>query len=335
MTTRIFFSTNSLGSIAAEQIQSMLDRFQLGELVSSERTVEGVMKQTMFITATSGEFVLKGNPIYEGQWREEQFFVDHLHKKTGAPVPFPYRIDERSDIFGWSYALMPRLAGVHFNDPSIQTELSDTEQMTIASRLAETLGQLHQWKEERFGEYDPCHRCIRPFPGTYEAWLYRTVRFWLDDATKYSVIRPEDRRWVDHVLEDSERSFRSLREPSFVMGDFKPENVLMERRGSKWRVSGVIDFTTSYFGDRMADLSKIVLHYLDSGQEEQAKRFISEYVRLTNADEADAQRLKVHLLHQRVLDWGCAYATRSVTWDKRLSFSEWANRFVQFASGIQ
>lgn len=118
------------------------------------------------------------------------------------------------------------------------------------------------------------------------------------------------------------------------MGDFKPENVLMEHDGGEWRVSGVIDFTTSYFGDCIADLSKITLHYLDLGQEKLAKRFIMEYMGLMNACEAEIQRLKVHLLHQRVLDWGCAYATQSVTWDKRLSFSEWANRFVQFAADI-
>ncbi|MEK4358067.1 aminoglycoside phosphotransferase family protein [Paenibacillus sp. FSL M7-1455] len=334
MTTRIFFSTNSLGSIAAGQIQNMLDRFHLGEFVSSERTAEGVMQQTMFITSTSGEFVLKGNPIYEGQWAEEKFFVDHLHEICRVPVPVPYIIDDQSDIFGWSYALMPRLPGVHFNDPAVQAALSGTDQLMIASRLAETLTQLHRWKTDTFGEFDPVLRRIHPFADTYGSWLYSTIKFWLADAKKYSDIRAEDQRWADRVLQHSKPSFDALEIPSFVMGDFKPENVLMEHDGDGWRVSGVIDFTTSYFGDSIADLCKITLHYLDLGQEKLAKRFIMEYMGRTNAGEAEIQRLKVHLLHQRVLDWGCAYATQSVTWDKRLSFSEWADRFVQFAADI-
>ncbi|MDR9855382.1 phosphotransferase [Paenibacillus sp. VCA1] len=334
MTTKIFFSSNSLGSIAAGQIQSMLDRFHLGELISSERTAEGVMKQTMFIASTAGEYVLKGNPVYEGQWVEEKFFVEGLHEISGVPVPIPYIIDEQNDIFGWSYALMPRLPGMHFNNPEIQTALSDADQMRIASCLAETLNQFHLWKAERFGEYDPVHRCIRPFMDNYGNWLYGTIKFWLDDAQKYSVIRAEDQRWVDHVLKESEHFFRSLSNPTFVMGDFKPENVLMERCANDWRVSGVIDFTTSYFGDGIADLSKIALHYLDLGQEDLAKRFISDYMNLTNASTPEIHRLKVHLLHQRVLDWGCAYATDSVTWNKRFSFAEWADRFVQFASDM-
>src|SRR5690625_7670304 len=89
----------------------MLDKFNLGKLISSERTAQGAMGQTMFITSTKNEFVFKGNPLYAGQFMEEKFFVDQIHKHTDVIVPRPYIVDHSDDIFGWSYSLMPRLQG--------------------------------------------------------------------------------------------------------------------------------------------------------------------------------------------------------------------------------
>lgn len=105
MTTKIIFgSKNRLGTITTEQLQAMLDRFKLGKLISFSSTAQGAMGQTMFITSTDGEFVLKGNPLYPGQLEEEKFFVDQLNQITDIPVPSPYVFDPSDDIFGWSYA---------------------------------------------------------------------------------------------------------------------------------------------------------------------------------------------------------------------------------------
>ncbi len=91
----------------------MLDRLGLGQLRSAAKTAKGVGNQTMFVTSSAGDFVLKGNPLYAGQFSEEQFCVDQLQARTGMPVPSPYLVDEGTDIVGWPYAVMPRLAGRH------------------------------------------------------------------------------------------------------------------------------------------------------------------------------------------------------------------------------
>src|SRR5690625_6276635 len=87
----------------------MLDKLNLGKLISSERTAQGAMGQTMFITSTKNEFVLKGNPLYAGQFMEEKFFVDQIHKRTDVIVPTPYIVDDSDAIFSWSYYLIHRL----------------------------------------------------------------------------------------------------------------------------------------------------------------------------------------------------------------------------------
>ncbi len=46
MTTEIFFASNEI-SVTDQQLQLMLDRFNLGSLISSQRPTNGVMGQTI------------------------------------------------------------------------------------------------------------------------------------------------------------------------------------------------------------------------------------------------------------------------------------------------
>jgi hygromycin-B 7''-O-kinase len=332
VTTEIFFSSNKLGEVTNEQLQLMLNRFNLGKLISSEKTSKGVGKQTIFVLSSSGEYVLKGNPLFEGQFIEEKFYVDNLLRRTELPVPFPYLIDESGDLFGWSYYIMPRLPGRHINEPGFEAGLSVVDKKQIAELLAICLKELHSWKVDKYGEFDPKNRNVRPFEGSYKTWLYDRIRYWLEDAKKYSVITPRDIEWVEELLAASEGVFDDLRSPNFVMGDFKADNILVQDKTNGWSLSGIFDFTTGYFGDGIADLPRMIAMYLDDGEEEVAKQFITVYFKCSEAKEAFVERFRVHMLHQRVLDWGCANAINNVTWDKDLSFSQWAERYTESAT---
>ena len=39
-----------------------------------------------FFSSTEGDFVLKGNPLFSGQFVEEKFFVENIHKRTNVIV---------------------------------------------------------------------------------------------------------------------------------------------------------------------------------------------------------------------------------------------------------
>ncbi len=326
LTTEIFFSSRTLGDITNHQLQLMLDRFALGSLISSEMTPNGVGKQTLFIQSTTGKYVLKGNPLYTGQFMEEKYFVDQLSKRTQLPVPVPYIVDESTDIFGWSYAIMPHLTGCHINDLE---GLQDEEKQQIGILLARTLHELHQWKTERYGEYDAAARDIRPFAEGYQAWLYGRIKYWLEDAKKYSDVSSMDIQWVDDMLFNSLKAFTNCSNvPSFIMGDFNPNNILVQMDTGAPRISGIFDFTMGYFGDGLADLPPMLSSFLDDGEMELAKSMLNEYYRLTAEKELFVERLKIHMLHQRILDWGCAYATRQVTWDPVLPFYQWAEQYT-------
>lgn len=337
MTTTIYFSTNQLGHVTDEQLHSMLNRFNLGTLISVQKTSKGVGNQTLFVDTDSGRYVLKGNPLYTEQLIEEKFYVEHLLKYTSLPVSSPYLVDESVDIFGWSYAIMPRLEGVHMNDPFYRAELSGADRREIASMSAMILNEMHTWKVEQYGELDPMTGTIRPFEGSYKKWLYNRIGFWLEDAKQYSVISPSDMKWVKEVMSDSEEAFDRLCTPTFVMGDFKADNMLFQYDKTllEWRVSGIFDFTTGYFGDGAADLPKMVIMYLELGEQEAAQHFIETYVQGSADKSFFAERFRVHMLHQCILNWGCAHAIGQVTWDPELPFSEWAKMYVHAADFVE
>ncbi|MBE0336949.1 phosphotransferase family protein [Paenibacillus sp. 23TSA30-6] len=328
MTTTIYFSSNRLGEVADDQLQRMLDRFDLGRLISSGKTAEGVMGQTLYISSTAGQFVLKGNPLFQGQWAEEQFIVEQLHTRTQIPVPAPYLVDETEDIFGWSYSIMPCLDGQHIHTPELQARLTPPDQQQMAEMLAIVLLELHSWKVEDSGELDTSSLAIRPFDVSYRVWLYGRIRYWLEDARKYSDISVQDIAWVEGILEGSRQAFDQLNTNTFVMGDFKPQNFLVKNGDGGWKVSGLFDFTTAYFGDGVADLPKITIMYLENGEEELARRFLTAYLKGMEDKKGFVERFRVHMLYQQILNWGCAKAMKQVTWDDKLSFADWARKFT-------
>ncbi|WP_342428393.1 aminoglycoside phosphotransferase family protein [Paenibacillus sp. FSL L8-0158] len=328
MTTTIYFSSNRLGEVTIDQVQRMLNRFDLGRLLSYEKTAEGVLGQTLYVSSTAGQFVLKGNPLFPGQWVEEKFMVEQIQARTRIPVPTPYLVDHTEDIFGWSYAVMPRLYGHHIHTPELQAKLTSLDKQQMVEMLATVLLELHRWKVKNSGELDTTTLAIRPFEVSYRVWLYGRIRYWLEDAKKYSNISVQDMEWVEEILEGSRQAFDQLEAVTFVMGDFKPQNFLVQNGNKGWGVSGLFDFTTAYFGDGVADLPKITTMYLENDEEELAKGFLTAYAQGMEAKEGFTERFRVHMLHQQVLNWGCAKAMKQVTWDEKLSFADWAQKFM-------
>ena len=118
------------------------------------------------------------------------------------------------------------------------------------------------------------------------------------------------------------------------MGDFKSENFLLKPKSTGWEISGVFDFTNSYFGDGLADLIKTIIMYIDNDEQDIARNLLSVYLKAAEQKEVLKQRIRVHMLQQRVLDWGCAKAIDLVTWDDKQSFSNWVEYYTESAASL-
>jgi hygromycin-B 7''-O-kinase len=119
--------TQRLGMIADTQFQAALNRFNLGRFLRAEPVPLGFFWQNIYIRSTTDEYVLRGQPHTWWQFPTEQFFVNQLHERAHVPVPWPYLVDLTTDIFGWSYVIMPCMPGLQLDDQGAVGLLGITE----------------------------------------------------------------------------------------------------------------------------------------------------------------------------------------------------------------
>jgi hypothetical protein len=71
-----------LGILSTEQLQTALDRHQLGTLLSAEPVPLGNFRGNVFLTSTQGAFVLPGVPLDPLRFPTERWFMRQLHEQT-------------------------------------------------------------------------------------------------------------------------------------------------------------------------------------------------------------------------------------------------------------
>jgi aminoglycoside phosphotransferase (APT) family kinase protein len=253
-----------LGAISPGQFQAALEQFGLGNFVCAEPVSSGLFGQNVFVTSTKGEFVLRGVPHYPWQFPTERFFVERMHERTQVPVPYPYLLEPATDIFGWSFAIMPKLVGVSVMDEAVAAELTDADKVAIAQAMARMLVEMQALTWECAGKYDPEVDGVRPFEGGYRAWVVERIGTKLSKSLGYNDHTTEsDVQWIESIVAEAAPAFTSPFQPCVVHADFGENNVVLKRTGNDWRVSGVFDWMTVYVGDGAADLSMSVTMYLN------------------------------------------------------------------------
>jgi hygromycin-B 7''-O-kinase len=150
-----------------QQFQAALDRFQLGQFLHAEPVRIGNIGQNVFRTSSQGALVLRGAPFDAPQVPGERWFMQQLHEHTQAPVPWPYLLDRGSDIFGWSYIIMPRLPGRPLAEHQVKQRLSSQERKSIARALGATRAELHSLTWPCVGNYDLPTQTIQPLERSY------------------------------------------------------------------------------------------------------------------------------------------------------------------------
>src|SRR5918998_1556730 len=160
-----------LGSIEDDQFRLALERLGLGGFVRAEPVAGGLFGQNVFVASTTGEYVLRGAPHYDWQLPSERFFARLLHERTRAPVPWPYLLDPGDDIFGWSYAVMPRMPGLKPSDIAADEELTNDESLGMARSMGENLALMHALSWPRPGRYDLTTDTIAPLEESWAEWL--------------------------------------------------------------------------------------------------------------------------------------------------------------------
>ena len=328
-----------LGEIQDKTFQLALERWGLGDLLSAQAIPFGLFGQNVFLNSTQGQYVFRGNPMYQGQFETERFMAEHLHTKAQVPVPWPYLVDASDDLFGWPYALMPRLRGLQLASPDVRATLSEKDRLELAELIGRNLARMHRLKQPYPGEYDPATDTVRPLTVTYvprwlrtpegwengsdstlssgevhQRWIESKIGFLLDRALQASdtatgrTTTSHDVEWISRILSDSKAALREPFQPCFVMHDYKEGNVVAEKTAGQWRITGVVDLMEAYFGDAEADLSRSLTEYGigDKGSDARAYLFLDAY--LGSREDPTVrpgfrERFAVYMLTDRLIGW--------------------------------
>ena len=319
-----------LGTLSAGQLQAALDRFDLGELLAAEPVPAGLFGQNVFLTSTKGEYVLRGCPHHQRQFPQERFFARQIHERTAVPVPWPYQIEGSTEIFGWSYAIMPRLPGVQIGHPDVREAFSAEDRPELARAMGESLARLHELTWDHAGEYDFEKDTIKPIEGSFSAWVVSRLRNSLQRSMEASDATTDaDIAWAEEQIAQGQDALDAPPEPTLVHRDYKENNVVAERVAGGWQVTGVFDLGEAYFGDGEEDLARCVAAYA-AQDPELARQFTEAYRAGRPLRPGFAQRFPIYMLADRLLIW--EHGQRNGIWfDPGMTLREWAGRYTSLA----
>lgn len=342
-----------LGMITDEQFQAVLDCFKLGRFLQAEPISFGLFGQNVFITSSKGEYVLRGQPHWQWQFPTEQFFAQLIHERTQVPVPWPYHIQPSTEIFGWSFVLMPRMPGLQLADPQIKAQLGFTDRCGIARALGENLARMQDVKWPISGRYNAATQSVEPFdlaqelaspfpvesdaqlaampptPITYSERVKTVIRHLLarSHMRNAATTTREDIRWVEDLIADAQDALDDTFEPCLLMEDYKEDNVVVTQEHGEWRVSGVFDLMTAHFGDGEADLSRPIAWYLERDPH-LAQEFLDAYRGLKPFRPGFVKRFPVYMLLDRAILWSYCQHNGLHWWDASWTFRDWASQYT-------
>jgi hygromycin-B 7''-O-kinase len=316
-----------LGELSDAQLQAALDRLRLGQLVRAEPISAGNFGQNLFLTSTTGEYVLRGAPFYPHQFPQERFFTQQLHEGTRAAVPWPYLLDPSDAIFGWSYVIMPRLPGLQLSDRDVRAGLSAADKHGIARAMGETLAELHRLTRATAGAYDLASDTIQPFETSYAEWATSLIRECVEAAISLSDRTTDaDVAWVESVIAQNRAALDVPFRPCFVNMDYKEDNVVVQRVDGTWCVSGVFDYMDAHFGDGELDLARCVAVYSEADVT-LAREFVRAYAHCKPLRPGFTERFQIYMLVERLLCWQFGQR-HGVWWKPDLTLREWVEPYV-------
>lgn len=328
-----------LGEITDEQLQAALDRFGLGRLLAAEPIANGLFGQNLLLETSSGGFIFRGaphwNPAGEDDWQfqKERFFSRLANQSPAAPlVAWPYLLEESRDIFGWGYALQPRLPGGPVSQP-MGENYSPDEQRVMARDLGAALGRLHDVKTPFAGTHDQRDDRLVPLAGSYADYVGSVIEGLLAYARQASDATSEqDVAWARSLVAAARPAMELEFAPCVVHLDFGFHNTLFEKSEGEWRLTGVIDWMTAESGHPECDLARPLATFEQYGIAG-ATEFLSAYRDIQPQLPRFRERMPVFVLWERLLIWSYWQHQPKNAFGGR-GMRQWMERYVEMAASV-
>ena len=331
--------SSRLGAISDEQFAEVARRWNLGAFVSAAPVTSGLFGQNVFVTTTKGEFVLRGAPHWVRrpgettyrpedrlQFTQEKFFAQQLHEHTEAPVPWPMLHDEKSDIFGWPYLIMPKMPGRCFNERDILKALSDADRRSVAEALGSMLVEMQKLTSPFAGNFDVDTIKLTPFAGGNTQHVIDETRGMGSGAEADGVLTSDDIEWIETA---GQRAHAVGERPNtYVHCDYKFNNLTLGTENGGWRVTGLFDLHEARFGDGALDIVRQACSYLDT-EPGLARVFTESYFGRVGRDKRLRDIMPLYVINDRMKFWAFfARPTNRASWTIGKTFRQWATRYL-------
>lgn len=306
-----------LGPISDDQLQAALDRFGFGRLLSARPADGGLFGQNIMLTSTEGEFVFRGAPHWDPagnddwQFQKEQRFSRIVHDaSTGPPVPWPYLLEESREIFGWHWAMTPRLPG-----DSAERRYGGNRRAfanpAFARAAGEALALLHSIPVRGAGTYQREAQGIVASTESLSEHISGQIRLLLAQSLSLgAATTAADVEWVERVLIETADALGMDCRASIVHLDYSAGNIVGLRHGEHFEVTGIVDWMTAEIGHPEADLVRLLSLALEAP--ERARAFIESYNAVRPLVDGWRDRFPVFMLLDRLIFW--VYGQRNGGW---------------------
>lgn len=312
-----------LGVLDADQLQAACDEFDLGNVTGAETPVGGLFGQNVILTMSDGSrYVLRGNPHGHVQLTKERVVARLIYERSSLPAPWPYEVSDDTEIFGWTFAIMPCLPG----ESGTSLWENGSARIALATATGEALVRLHEARSAFFGPYDAQ---LDDFVAMddYADWALHRLDHWRNACRAVNAVGTDAERWIDEVLDECSSALDVPFESVLVHHDFKHGNLSFQPTRNGFEATGVFDLFEGYLADGEEDLVRML--WLTNRDERAA--FAAAYLAQRPLRDGASERLAIYALS----DWLCIweYGSRH-GWYEGATFLDRAVPIVRNARAI-
>lgn len=309
-----------LGVIDGAQLQRASDLFDLGEVVRAEPASAGLWGQNILLSTTAGEFVLRGNPQTSYQLSKEQLVAGEINRRSTLPAPFPYHLSNDVDVFGWPFAVMPRLAGTMGS--RIWEDADDAARRELAAAHGYALAQLHEATFGAPGPYDDATNAFAPVDD-FLGWTLERIETLRARCREIDALSAEAERFIDEVLASCCEALTERFVPVLVHHDFSLANTNYQTAGAGYHATGVFDLGEAHIGDGDED----VIRFLFRRKRPERAAFLAAYTEVKPLRAGAGDRLAVYALADLLFMW--EVSNRVTHWFAGSTFTETVAPFLE------
>jgi fructosamine-3-kinase len=207
--------------------------------------------------------------------------LEYLRSETTCPVPQVYLEDVTRRLVPYSFLLLEHLPGECLDG----LEIEPSDRADLQRQLAQVLIELHQHKGERWGGVDG----LEGSTTWAELFASRLVEVRAHPALEER-LDAQILRSVDAAIEAAPSLLADSGTPTLIHGDVWEGNLLVRRRGDRWRLTGLLD-PAAQFADVEYELAYLTV--FDVRRDD----FFEAYLRHHSLRPGYEQRRLVYWLH--------------------------------------